>query len=95
MTHCCEQMDFFLEEERVGIFYDKKTRFYGINLRESSGVQKIDFCPWCNARLPGDLSEKYAQLVFDELEFNPLDKNYKKNLPAEFKSDEWWKKRNL
>jgi len=95
MKHCCEQMDFFLHEKRVGISYDQKTRFYGINLKGSSGVQKIDFCPWCNSKLPEDLNDKYAQLVFDELGFNPLDTEYEKNLPSEFKSDEWWKRRGL
>jgi len=88
-------MNFFLQEGRVGIFYNQKTRFYGIDLKGSSGSQKIDFCPWCNARLPEDLSEKYVQLIFEELGFNPLDIKYKKSLPAEFKSDEWWKKRGL
>ena len=95
MKHCCNQMEFFLKEGKVSIFYDQRIRLYGIRLKESkNAIQKINFCPWCGAKLPVDLSDAF---------FSELSKALNKEAslfdlevaPVEFKSDEWWKKRGL
>ncbi len=87
-------MEFLLEEEKVGISYDKKTRSYGINIIGSSAIQKISYCPWCNSKLPSDLTDKFFSelscAINKEATLFDIDLS-----PAEFKTDEWWKKRGL
>ncbi len=97
MEHCCEELNKFISEEEVNLFYSPQERFYGINYKPKTGggVQLIKFCPWCGSKLSKDLIDEYAKLVFDELGLDPLDRNYRKKLPSEFKSCEWWKKRGL
>ena len=94
MKHCCKEMGFFLKEGKIGISYDMKTRSYGVNLRGSSGIQKINFCPWCSSKLPTDLTENF----FSELSI-VLNRHATlfdiDQAPSEFHSDEWLEKRGL
>ena len=93
---CCSQMIFFLEENKVAIYYDKRKRNFAIELKGSSGIQRIFFCPWCGKRLPESLSDEFWDII-DKLEIDtsevPLEDH--PDMPEEFKSDEWWKKRGL
>ena len=57
-------------------------------------------CPWCGKRLPEELEEKMEELLAEE--YNITAKNWDSpkwnddtDLPEEFKTDEWWKKRRL
>ncbi len=56
-------------------------------------IQTMRYCPFCGAKLP-DYSDKYD----DELE-KAVGKEYcdikPEDIPEEFKSDKWWKKRGL
>ena len=56
-------------------------------------AQTFSFCPYCGLKLPCLIHE-----YFDELE-KALDKEYcditPDEIPEEFKSDEWWRKRGL
>jgi hypothetical protein len=94
MKNCCEQMDYFLTEGKVAITYQSDTRLYAINLKGSSAIQKINFCPWCGHLLPKDLSEEhFLEIVASfgrEPNLDELDQ-----IPTELKTDEWWKKRGL
>ena len=91
--YCCQLMEKFTVDYRVGIDYYSVYREYYLDTT-SLLKQTINYCPFCGSKLPKGLSEEY---------FNILEKNYKiynieeneKNIPREFKSDQWWKKRNL
>lgn len=87
-------MNFFLKEQEVSISYDPEIRSYGILYKPKTGggTQRIYYCPWCGSKLPKDLSEELSSIVFDELSMDGYDDP---RLPSEFKTDEWWKKRNL
>jgi hypothetical protein len=94
-------MGFFLDENRVAIGYSKKFRGYYINLRSSSGCQDIYFCPWCGKDLPKILDDEYDQelskatgIAIDDITLDTYSSS-NPNLPLEFKTDEWWKKRGL
>jgi len=87
---------------RGSIFYKRYSRFYGLldypgNWDDITGC-KIYYCPFCGKKLPKEL---------DDDDMDPyLMKEYgwteddcwgypRRELPDEFKTDEWWKKRGL
>jgi len=108
---CCELMQEFLDEGKVGIYYNPIIRSYHINTRIfQDGKQMIYNCPWCGCKLPNNLLNQYYDTL--EREYNilyePFTKRYyeildtpntykeiDRELPEEFKSDKWWKKRKL
>jgi len=103
-------MDYFLKEDKVAIYYNPIYRDYFIRLWSyPDGRQAIYGCPWCGAKFPESLVDKYLEVLEKEysivyedfsgkyLEYSEdatvEDKEVK--LPEEFKSDKWWKKRGL
>ena len=64
---------------------------YGIIIHDGgSSYITINYCPFCGKELP----ESKREIFFDEIEslnVNIVDDE----LPEEFKTDEWWKKRGL
>jgi hypothetical protein len=91
---CCKEIEFFLKENEVSISYDSSERSYGILYKPDTGggKQQIHYCPWCGNKFPKTLSEELSNIIFDELNLDGYDDP---RLPSEFKTDEWWKKRNL
>ena len=87
-------MDFSLLDSRTAIKYGSIFREYYI---ESSKGLHIDFCPWCGEKLLESLRDKFFQIL--ELEykiFTDIGEYWVRlDLPEEFKTDEWWKKRGL
>ena len=107
--HCCERMDFFLEEERVAIYYNPVYREYFIRLWSFPKAKHVIYaCPWCGHKFSPSLIEKYFQILDSEYKIVYCDYSEKYfkddteyehetevDVPKEFKSDEWWKKRGL
>jgi len=97
--HCCQLMSDFLNDQRIQIGYNPTTRDYFIPLLykgKTTALQCLHFCPWCGKKLPGSLNDTWFEIL--EKEYNLDDPCYKKQeplIPEEFKTDEWWKKRNL
>jgi len=95
IKHCCELMSQFLLDPRIRINYFKKFRGYYLDTT-SGAYQTIFHCPFCCSKLPQNLMEEYYKIL--EKEYNiddPHDEEQENIIPEEFKSDEWWKKRNL
>jgi len=88
-NHCCTMMSEFIIDERIPIKYFPKYREYNIVLSNSNAMQGINFCPWCGKQLPQNLRDAY----YDLLEQDSISEDA--NLPSEFQTDEWWKKRDL
>ena len=57
-------------------------------------ISSAYYCPWCGTILPTSLSKQWYAILATEyaIEIPDLPKNAAK-IPAEFKTDEWWKKR--
>lgn len=92
---CCSEFKFFLDEGKVDVFLDKKTRSYFIGLKNSDAIQKIFYCPWCGNKFEDSLKEKWFEILEKEYGISdPYDEDADK-VPEEFKTDEWWKKRGL
>ena len=95
---CCEAMARLLD--RGELYYDAVFGYIGFYVKSAwnePGVyygKSADYCPFCGAKLHKDLTFEY----YDELE-KAVGKEYcdikPEELPEEFKSDEWWKKRGL
>lgn len=109
--HCCERMDFFLDEKKVLIYYNPIYREYFINLKSFRNYKHVIYnCPWCGYEFPKSLVDTYYEILADDFNIyrNPYTGTYCEilsdentydeidvDIPEEFKSDEWWKKRSL
>lgn len=95
--HCCNMMNECMEDPGIPLFYSSiKRRYYIPSLYQHrfQSIQGLFACPWCATVLPKDLGEEYDHILSVEYDLDPYDLKSEK-LPEEFKSDEWWKKRNL
>jgi hypothetical protein len=91
-------MDEFLEDERIPLEYSPIFNEYYIPLKKSKIKQGILYCPWCDSKLPVSLRDQYFEILekehgIDAWDINDIGTNTQ--IPSEFKSDEWWKKRGL
>jgi len=109
--HCCELMQHYLDEKKVAIYFNPIFREYFIKLRSFlNGKHTIYNCPWCGCEFPDSLVKKYYEVLEGEYNilYEPLTNKYYevlddskeyeeigRDLPEEFKSDEWWKKRSF
>lgn len=91
---CCETFKSFLNDCKVGLEYEKDERRFSILIKK--GSQGINNCPWCGAKLPSHLAEKREEILLNEYGIDDMyDTEQAKKIPAEFFTDEWWKKRGL
>ena len=96
-------MDLLLNDIRVPILYYLISREYALLMLEDgkkrgrmNAVQRIIYCSWCNKKLPESLRDEWFEIL--EKEYNlddPHREEQEKLIPEEFKTDEWWKKRDL
>ena len=90
MMFCCSRMSEYLKEDDYAIVYIPKFREYGLKIFDGgSSMMTIEFCPWCGKKLPTSLRDVWFERL-NSLGINPDDP---KNIPGEFKSDTWWRKK--
>ncbi len=93
---CCETFKEFLNDCKVGLAYEKQDRRFSILIARNMGSQAISHCPWCGEELPSLLENKREEVLLEEFGIDDIcDKEQKQKIPAEFLTDEWWKKRVL
>ena len=96
MQACDRLYDLVLGDEKdtTRLQYIPNIRTYAIlNKKEYGGFEPMDYCPFCGAKLPERLDDKLTEILQKEYGLNSW-RDYKK-APAEFHTDEWWKKRGL
>ncbi len=95
--HCCEDMR--REAERgcdqhsdrfdcpdCLIHYEPRFQEYGMIIHDGGTAScRIRFCPWCGARLPDSLRNKW----FEEMQRRGIDPA-EGEVPEEFRSAAWW-----
>ena len=96
-AHCCSNMNLHIHEKERIILYRDQTREYAIRACGHI-IQPLTFCPWCGIKLPHSLRDAFFETLQKEygldvsiLEIDDSDAR----IPAEFKTDKWWKKRGL
>jgi len=56
---------------------------------------KIYYFPFCGTKLPFDLADKWYEVLEKEYGITDPSVNDYNKVPPEFRTDEWWKKREL
>lgn len=97
--HCCFVMDYSVDKSNPynisPTSYSPKFREYYLQATIGPGSRKIDYCPYCGTKLPAGLSDLWFDILEEEYEIQAWKHNQKEKIPAEFFTDEWWKKRGL
>jgi hypothetical protein len=86
-------MEFVIKNSR-SITYSPNVRHYLIDMGDGFHREFL-CCPWCSEILPRSLDDEWFNILKGEYQlkdpiFDDADK-----VPAEFSTDEWWKKRGL
>lgn len=85
--HDCKGMRVALDPEVGSLVYTAKFREFGVPIRDGgSSVLIIEFCPFCGARLPASLRDRW----FDELDALGLEPG-DDAIPRPMLTDEWWR----
>ncbi|MDR6976400.1 hypothetical protein J2X68_003088 [Streptomyces sp. 3330] len=96
IDHCCAEMtreagrrcrahpDVFACPDAL-VRFEPKFREYGLIVHDGgSASREISFCPWCGARLPESLRDRW----FDALEARGIDP-WEDEVPPEFEDGRW------
>ena len=95
---CCFSMDNMLQnsDQLYNVRYNPKIREYSLKSLEGPYICTIEFCPWCGTQLMKGLRDEWFNILEHEYGLDLPDMpDQKKRIPAEFLTDEWWKKRGL
>ncbi|HEV2916678.1 MAG TPA: hypothetical protein VGW78_02930 [Candidatus Babeliales bacterium] len=96
--HCCLKMENSIHESNniSPWVYNARQRSYYVKSLNHPGAEIIDYCPFCGKKLPNPLFDEWWRILEEEYGFdNPGEAREKNKIPAEFQTDEWWKKRGL
>lgn len=86
-THCCPSMAAAIDDSAVPVIFIPKFREYGLQILDGgTSFQVLNFCPWCGARLPPSLRDRW----FDEMERMGLDPSNPDAIPDEYKDHHWY-----
>lgn len=88
LPHGCPQMIAAVADPRVPLRYLPRFREYGLAIEGGSTIQEIHFCPFCGAKLPASLRDAFFENL-EAMEMEPENPA----LPAELRSDAWWRAR--
>jgi|SRR4030095_3102091 len=94
-TYCCGALDYQVKSLVCPVKYNEKWREYSIRDLKSTSLSLMIFCPNCGVRLPLSLRDEWFDILEQEYNLEDPEHEDKKQVPEEFLSNEWWKKRNL
>ena len=82
------------------ITYDPTIRGYSVCvIKQKNAISPISYCPYCGKKLPSELEDTWVEVIRTEFGRDYFCESdgewFENNLPEEFKTDEWWKKRGL
>jgi len=95
---CCDYLASRLAERNNYIKHNSSFReFYLERSDTKSVITLIWFCPWCGTKLPKGLRNEWFDILEKEynIEADIMERKNRSDIPLEFKSDKWWKKRGL
>lgn len=95
---CCLEMNSMLdnEDDLYNIYYSPKVREYYLKSLKGPYARTIELCPWCGSKLAKSLRDEWFDILEDEYGLDmPKTTEQMEKIPADFLTDEWWKKRGL
>ena len=100
---CCAGMNNYTDMEYVEekfVDYRMDTRFYGFFLfyadeTYSGLVEQFFYCLWCGKKLPKTLEKERAEILKEEYGLTDDEMIEGSKVPEDFKTDKWWKDREL
>ncbi len=100
--YCCNTFWDYIEDGNMEYNPILREYLFYIKSNDKSGYQpeyygsRCVYCPYCGTKLPANLESRDE--YYDALE-EAVGKEFcdikEEEIPEEFKSDEWWKKRGL
>lgn len=95
--YCCEKWQtYVLMDPRVPITYDRQMRYFYVMVeKDTPYVQNLERCLLCNKKWPKCLGQTWLRTIKKELGFDGGRETNDHLIPAEFRTDEWWKKRGI
>ena len=106
MEYCCEFIQRSVERKEMKYDPISGSFWFYVNDEEWGGpgsfaMAHCNYCPYCGAKLPIDrlaIMKNGSDIYTDEIE-KAVGKEWcdikEEEIPEEFKTDEWWKKRGL
>lgn len=95
---CCLEMNSMIDNDDglYNLRYSLKAREYYLESLPGPYIRTIEFCPWCGTRLPKSLGDEWLNVLEKEYGLDMPDlPEQETKIPADFLTDEWWKKRGL
>lgn len=94
MNFCCEDISYAVVNPRTSVTYKLIDRRFII---EGDLALEMNYCPWCGTKFPKDLREEWFDTLEREygIDTDIGEARDRTDIPEEFWSDEWWKKRGL
>jgi hypothetical protein len=77
------------------VMWIPKFREYGLQDKNSTSYLPMHYCFNCGTALPESLRNLWFDILEKEYGLESPLGNDKKKVPAEFQTDEWWKKKGL
>lgn len=92
--YCCSKLKKLFESKYYDFRYEKQFCCTSCKRRDGGVFFELNYCPFCgkNIKNKNDIYERILRRDFGVQD--PYD-NDDPNIPLEFKTDEWWKKRGL
>jgi hydrogenase maturation factor len=94
---CCDLMYESIIEDKT-ISYNQIVRHYGLHYilpNDIKCVSHLSYCPFCGSKIPKDLVREIFEILRKDYGIEDPDICEFTNVPEEFKTDEWWKKRGI
>jgi hypothetical protein len=95
---CCFYLDSMItnKDNLYNVKYDPTIREFYLESLPGPYIRLINFCPWCGHHFAKGLRDEWFDIL--EKEYGIDDPGWPEQaaqMPEEFKTDQWWKKRNL
>lgn len=102
MKVCCNELLEAINSDGYLLGYDqvRRTVYFGLldyvpaldEIAYNKGpIQKLVYCPFCGHKFQKSLWTRW----YKELSRFGIESSFDENIPKEFLTDEWWKKRGL
>jgi hypothetical protein len=90
---CCDKLNLYVSKVSF-VTYIPFLREFSIKVGRCV-YQSVQYCPWCNKKLPKSLRADFFETLHKEHDLIPELFFLEKEVPEEFRSDAWWKNRGL